>query len=305
VREQLRVGIDHLGAVTELLQRVRSAHPTSGVYEAAEMHWWWTVARATDGSAQLYWYDDDGRPAAAVLVTDFGDGSSAVYDDPIIVVIALPNASPDWVAHVVERGLAHVRDLGVGVVGIEVARDDDVLRSVLQEQGFTLTGEGVVQCWLATSALPEISDLPAGYRLLDRRDTVGHLHHMVGRNRPDIAHRLGQSSLYRPDLDLLVVCADPAETETGTADDVAAYGMFWFDPVTATGVVEPMRTLDDHQRRGLARHVLTAGVHRLAAAGATRISIAFEPDNASARHLYLGVGFEPHRRTDTYSRALA
>lgn len=47
-----------------------------------------------------------------------------------------------------------------------------------------------------------------------------------------------------------------AATRTGPA----AHGMFWYDPVTETGVVEPMRTHDDHQQRGLARHVLTTGV---------------------------------------------
>lgn len=38
-----------------------------------------------------------------------------------------------------------------------------------------------------------------------------------------------------------------------------------------------MRTEDDHQRRGLARHVLTTGIGRLAESGAERIKICFEP----------------------------
>lgn len=62
--------------------------------------------------------------------------------------------------------------------------------------------------------------------------------------------------------------------------------------------VEPMRTEDDHQRRGLARHVLTAGVALLASAGAQRIKIVYDPDNPASGHLYRSVGFEPHRYTD-------
>ena len=84
-------------------------------------------------------------------------------------------------------------------------------------------------------------------------------------------------------------------------NDVAAYGLFWYDPATATGLVEPMRTEDDHQRRGLARHVLTAGLDRLAGAGAARIKICFEPDNPASGPLYRSVGFVPDRATVVFA----
>lgn len=87
-------------------------------------------------------------------------------------------------------------------------------------------------------------------------------------------------------------------------DNPAAYRLFWFDPETTTGLVEPMRTEDDHQRRGLARHLLTTGLHLLAEAGAARIKICYEADNPAARDLYLSVGFEPVRQTEVFARAV-
>lgn len=63
-----------------------------------------------------------------------------------------------------------------------------------------------------------------------------------------------------------------------------------------------MRTKDDHQRRGLARHVLTTGIDLLAEAGAARIKICYEPDNPASEGLYLSVGCEPDRQTVVYSR---
>jgi GNAT superfamily N-acetyltransferase len=84
-------------------------------------------------------------------------------------------------------------------------------------------------------------------------------------------------------------------------DSVAAYGLFWFDPETTTGLVEPMRTEDDHQRKGLARHVLTSGIDLLAKAGAERIKIVFLTTNPAARGLYLSVGFEPVNETVVFS----
>jgi GNAT superfamily N-acetyltransferase len=116
---------------------------------------------------------------------------------------------------------------------------------------------------------------------------------MIERNGPDVEQHLLQTSLYRPDLDLVILDRD---------DNNAAHGLFWYDPETATGLVEPMRTEDDHQRRGLARHVLTSGIDLLAGAGAVRIKICFEPDNQAARHLYLSAGFEPVKQTDVLAR---
>jgi len=83
-------------------------------------------------------------------------------------------------------------------------------------------------------------------------------------------------------------------------DESAAYGMGWFDPELTIGLMEPMRTHDDHQRRGLARHILTAGVNRLFDAGSERVKICFEIENAPASHLYQDVGFEIVKETDFY-----
>jgi ribosomal protein S18 acetylase RimI-like enzyme len=116
---------------------------------------------------------------------------------------------------------------------------------------------------------------------------------MRARNGPDVEERLRQTPLYRADLDLVVLDGD---------DRAAAYGLFWFDPETSTGLVEPMRTEDNHQRRGLARHVLTAGINLLADAGADRIKISYRQDNPAARALYTGVGFKPVKKCAVVSR---
>ena len=269
-----------------LLQRIRRTHPTAGLYEAADLQWWWRMPRSTDNVPQLFWFDDLGRPAAAVIATDWGD---RIALDPIL----MPDATPEWVARVIERGLAHAYESGFEAVGLEVDRADHVLRDVLVGHGFASERDGVVETWLAADARPEISPLHDGYRLCSRLDTMERPHHMINqRNHSDLEARLRQTSLYRPDLDLVVL---------DSRDSVAAYGLFWYDPETGTGLVEPMRTEADHQRRGLARHILTTGIDLLAGAGAERIKICYEPDNPAARNLYLGVGFEPDRETVYFS----
>jgi GNAT superfamily N-acetyltransferase len=295
MQEQHRAGVDYLEVAAALLHRVRSVHPTAGLLEAADLHWWWRTPRSTDNLPQLFWFDRLGRPEAAVIATDWGDGIAL---DPIV----MPDATPDWVAHVIERGLAHASESGFGAVDFVVDRADYVMREVLVGHGFAIEEEGtddssvslsVVHAWLAADARLEISPLHEDYRLSSRLDTMLRPHHMIRRSGPDVETRLHQTSLYRPDLDLLVL---------DSRDRVAAYGLFWFDPETATGLVEPMRTEDDHQRRGLARHLLTAGIDLLAEAGAVRIKLCFRPDNPAARGLYLSVGFEPDKQTVVLSR---
>ncbi|MCW5632610.1 MAG: GNAT family N-acetyltransferase [Rubrivivax sp.] len=290
LQEQHRVGIHYLEAATALLRRVRRAHPTAGLLEAADLQWWWRTPRSTDDLPQLFWFDEMGRPEAAVIATDWGD---AIALDPIV----MPDATPDRVAHVVGRGLAHAAECGFARVDVVVDRADAVMREVLVGHGFAIAQDArlsVVEAWLAAQARPGVSPLHAGYRRCSRAQTTGRAHHMVGRSGPGVEARLRQTSLYRPDLDLLVLDAH---------DGVAAYALFWLDGQTATGLVEPMRTEDGHRRRGLARHLLTAGIRLLAEAGAERIKICFQPDNAAARDLYLGVGFEPVTQSAVFSRA--
>lgn len=287
LREEPRVGLDYLSEITTLLQRVRGAHPTAGYYEAADLQWWWVDAVPSDDVPQLFWFDDLGRPEAAVIATDWGERISL---DPIV----LPDASPDVLADVFERGLAHAAATGFDAIGLEVDSADEALRDVVVRNGFAIGEDLHVEAWLAADARPGASPLHDGYRLCSRLDAASRPHHMNGpkRHHADVGGRLRETSLYRPDLDLVVYDGD---------GNVAAYGLFWYDPVTATGLVEPMRTADAHQQRGLARHVLTAGLDALAAAGAERIKICYEPDNPASGSLYRSVGFEPHRQTVLYT----
>lgn len=286
MHEEHRVGIGYLEEVTALLQRVRVAHPTAGVYEAADFQWWWRIPRSTDVLPQLFWFDEAGRSEAAVISTNWGDSVS-------LYPIVLPDATEDWMAHVIERGLEHASEAGFEEVDFVIDRTDQVLADALAGHGFTIMEDELVDSWLDTTHRPAISTLHPDYRLASRLNVRSAAHHLTGRNGPDVEERLNQASLYRPDLDLVVLDAD---------DRVAAYGLFWFDAETSTGLVEPMRTEDNHQRRGLARHVLTTGLNLLFDAGADRIKIAWDRNNLPAHTLYTDVGFETVRQCVVVSR---
>lgn len=76
--------------------------------------------------------------------------------------------------------------------------------------------------------------------------------------------------LYRRDLDIVAVAPGGKE--------LAAFCTVWFDDVTRTGAFEPLGTAPEHQRKGLARAVMTEGLRRLKRLGATQAHIgSFEP----------------------------
>jgi hypothetical protein len=227
LREEYRAGTDYLDAVTALLHRVRCADPMAGLYEAAEVQWWWAQrSRSTDRVGQLFWYDDAGRPAAAVIATEFGDQTQL---DPIV----MPDASPEWIAHVIERGLAYAYQSGVESVTFELDSADGVLRSVLVARGFAIEEDGgLVESWLSPEARPAVSPLAEGYRLSSRLDNKGRPHHIMsaagGHHDPE--PRLRQTSLYRADLDLVVYDRDDCVAATGCSGTTPKPVSAWSSP---------------------------------------------------------------------------
>src|SRR5947209_3514548 len=189
--EHEATGLEYLNLVTKLLHRVRLADQTAGLWEAADLQWWWRKPRRSDEIGQTFWLDGS-EPVAAVIFTDWGRGWGC---DPIVSA----DASESMLHRVWNRALARIDSLALD---IEVAVRDD-------------------------------------------------------------------------------------------HGEIASYGLFWSDPVTAVGMVEPMRTEEKYLRLGLARFVLASGLERLALLGSRRLKVYFEADNIASPNLYLSAGFRP------------
>ena len=265
-------GLECLVLATELLQRARLADAEAGLWEAADLQWWWRTLRPSDVVDQLFWIDADG-PVAGVVLTDW---RRAWGCDPIVV----PGVSSIPLPTVWARAVEAIDGLGLGAVEV-LARDDDVeLQTLLAGAGFVADGQQSGITWMNAEDRPEAVALPEGFALVDRAQQTTKPHPMEPRSGEEVETRLLQCSLYDPGLDLAV------ETADGQA---AGYALFWFDPVTEVGLVEPMRVEDAYQRRGLARAMLTAGLDRLAKRGARRLKVGYATD--VARGLYVGAGF--------------
>src|SRR5205823_10448289 len=85
VRRERLWGLGRLNVTTTVLQRARVAAPLGGMWEAADVQWWWRRPRATDELALPVWFDEVG-PVAAAGLTAWGDTWQAdVFAVPSIV----------------------------------------------------------------------------------------------------------------------------------------------------------------------------------------------------------------------------
>ena len=64
-------GVDYLALVTDLLQTARRRAPHAGLWEAADLQWWWRKDQHQDAGAATFWLNE-GQPVAAVITTDWG-----------------------------------------------------------------------------------------------------------------------------------------------------------------------------------------------------------------------------------------
>jgi GNAT superfamily N-acetyltransferase len=268
-----RTGLSYLDDVTVLLQRVRQEHPTAGPWEAADLQWWWRLPRSTDNQLQVFWYDEHG-PVASAVTTDWG---SSTWLDLIVV----PSVRYDLIRQVFDRGLEQ-SGARRSPVEMLVGDEDDVLIEVLEHAGFQ-PEQADTTAWMEAASAPDLTRLPDGYSLESRADNSSPDHPFELMTR-EVENRLSQTSLYRPELDLTVI------DEHGHG---AANALFWLDPSTGIGLIEPVGTSEAHRGRGLARHLISAGIQGLVAAGSERIKVSWELDNEPAAALYLASGFKP------------
>ena len=282
--QQIRVrGIDALNLASALLQRMRLADPLAGVWEAADVQWWWGIPRSSDRVDQIFWADERG-PVAGVYATSWRNDRWEI--NPIIVPgisSVSPNAVWQTTQDIGEQYAPNGYDVPFG--------DDDAAFRTFASASGLVAGDSDWTGWMPASDVPEVAPLPEGFTIVDRRQRADQPHPMAARNGESIAARLSQLSLYDPSLDLAI------ETEDGRH---AAYILFWIDPVTNVGMIEPVRTEDDFQRRGLARALITYGMNLLVEKGATRLKVSWETEAAGA--LYSRVGFQV-QSTSTWYRS--
>jgi GNAT superfamily N-acetyltransferase len=268
---QAVAGLEYLDAVTRVLQRRRLAEPTREMWDAAELQWWWPRDHHEDPSNARVW-DDAAGPAAAVIFAQWTPTRFGCE------VLGEPDFAPAWRFASERSAQLHGASVEMQIIDREIG-----MQQAARAIGYVPSDETYVASWMDPSEIRQPGrPLAEGYEIVARAEGRDRPHPMIRRNGEGVEEALRQCSLYDPTLDLAVRARD------GT---IAGYALFWADPVTRVGLVEPMRVEDAHAGHGLGTHLLNAGSKRLHARGCTRLKVIAKSSNRIALRLYGGAGF--------------
>jgi ribosomal protein S18 acetylase RimI-like enzyme len=163
---------------------------------------------------------------------------------------------------------------------------DEDRAALLERLGFRDQGvTGYTRRRTLGEPLPE-EDAPAGYRIRE-----------VGPDEmepwAEVVAAAFENPLNTPERARVWLLAPTPRTDlVAVAPDgtFAAFCMVWFEEHNGVGVFEPVGTHPAHQRRGLGKAIMTEGLRRLKALGATMAYLGVGTDEGANR-LYEAVGF--------------
>jgi predicted N-acetyltransferase YhbS len=185
---------------------------------------------------------------------------------------------------------ANLRNRERNLLFIPIYDHDAAFQAVVRARGYRRDDEYTLwdSVFAVRGELPAYT-LPEGYRLqsmaddndLDRRRKAFGLgfNHLDPRDWPSLlsSQELQRAPDYRPELDLYVVAPD---------GEFVSFCIAWWDERNRIASLEPVGTVAEYRRRGLARAVVLEAIRRVAARGAERVFVG------SNQAFYLSLGFD-------------
>jgi mycothiol synthase len=264
---------------------------------------WHGIANLGDGQLEqdVYLWETEESELASVLNREEA-GSAYLQVDPRHRTRELE----EEMIGVAEERLAIQRE-GQRVLSVWADAEDTLRLDVLKRRGYS-RGKWAESQWQRDLDAPvHEAPLPPGYTVRAR----GEVDELPARSwaswkafhpdAPDEDYQgwewylnIQRCPLYRRDLDLVAVAPE---------GEIVAFTTVWYDDVTRSAYFEPVGTMPAHQRRGLARAILSEGLRRLQRLGARRAFVGgYEP---GPNALYSSVLSAEHDRSEQWVKRWA
>jgi len=243
-------------------------------------YWRWHVLMncleidSLDGLVYI-WETNEGQIAAVLNPEGAGDACLQIHPDYRSIALETEMITA------AEKKLAVDRD-GQQVLSVWANPDNSVRKEILKQRGYT-KGKWTESQWRRDLdvPIPEVRT-PDGYTIR----SLGDVDEILARSwaswrsfhpdEPDEDYEgwewyfnIQRCPLYRRDLDIVAVAP---------SGEIASFCTIWYDDATRSAYIEPVATVPEHLRRGLARATITEGLHRLQRMGAMRAFVGgYEP----------------------------
>ncbi|MEO8286135.1 MAG: GNAT family N-acetyltransferase [Chloroflexota bacterium] len=255
-----------------------------------------------DPAQYCFVYESDGDLEALIMFYAVRSSSWALLVHPHRRNAILEAALVAWA----EQHLRHLLTVSGSAkewITSEALDCDTLRRDVLASRGYVAEAEPDYS--LATRSLQgeiPVSVLPEGFSM--RAVTGEHEAEAVqavhvgafGRAwQPGEYLQVMRSSSFYIERELVVVAPDGR---------FAAFLVYWIDPISKSGLFEPVGCHPDYQRRGLTRALMYEGLRCMAAHGMTTAIVLHEAPayNPASAALYRSVGFNPKYGSNEYRR---
>ncbi len=247
------------------------------------------------------WEAADGRIAGVLNPEE--SGHAFLHIHPALRSIELAKTMLDTA----EERLSIPASDGRRKLAVWVHERDDMLGNLLARRGYSKTGSSVHINRRQVAAPVPGATAPAGYTVR----ALGDVEELPARSwaswrgfHPDAPdedyegwewyRNIQRHPLYRRDLDIVAIAP---------SGEIASFCTVWYDDVTRSAYFEPVATVPEHLRRGLARAVMHEGLRRLQRLGAVLAHVhSYEADTHA---VYTSIGFAEHDLLEQWTKVLS
>jgi hypothetical protein len=188
----------------------------------------------------------------------------------------------EWSARA-EQALVAQLDIKIERVMIDGLTGEPIRTGLLRELGYT-PGDSPYMAITVRDLLDNpipAPRLPDGYTIrsaagLHEADALGALHGSAFKKAnwtPGLYRKVMEAPGYDAEREMLVVAPD---------GELAAFLVYWLDPVSQSGLFEPVGCAEHYQRRGLVKALMLHTLGLMRAAGMTRAIVKHETGNPAS-----------------------
>ena len=180
---------------------------------------------------------------------------------------------------------------------VNIAADDKAARAYLEQLEFKEKSKEDIVAKRSLETVPE-AHLPEGFSVRSvagehEVQLVADVHNgAFGSTWTEASYlKVMRTPGFDPERELVVVAPDGR---------FAAFVVIWLDPVSRSGLFEPVGCHSDFRRRGLSKALMLNAMTRMKKAGMKTAIVGYRVGNEAALNLYSSVGFNPYFETVDY-----